>query len=97
MKRCPKCGRSLPEGEFYRNSSRADGLDSYCKECRKLVSMAYVEEGNRRASERRRTDPAYREKWAEYNRAYQRRRSALRRKVIKNLDAHLGCGQDGNS
>ncbi len=32
-KRCPKCGRELPVSEFNKNSSKKDGLDTYCKIC----------------------------------------------------------------
>jgi DNA-directed RNA polymerase subunit M/transcription elongation factor TFIIS len=33
MKRCPKCGRILPETSFAINRSAKDGLAFYCKEC----------------------------------------------------------------
>lgn len=33
MKKCAKCGRELPESEFYRSKKAPDGLQSYCKEC----------------------------------------------------------------
>lgn len=36
MKRCGKCGRELPESEFYRKEKSPDGLQAYCKSCQTL-------------------------------------------------------------
>lgn len=72
MKGCPKCGRILPDEDFYRDSARRDGLDCYCKDCRKESNMRYSEVGQERRSRRLAADPEYREKVAEYNRNYQR-------------------------
>lgn len=33
MKTCPKCKRELPEAEFFKNRSRRDGLQDWCKSC----------------------------------------------------------------
>ena len=33
MKECAKCKQSKDESLFYKNSSKKDGLQSYCKEC----------------------------------------------------------------
>lgn len=35
MKTCLKCGQNLPEKDFSRDISRPDGLQVYCKACRK--------------------------------------------------------------
>ncbi|MCU0850516.1 MAG: hypothetical protein MUC80_04475 [Candidatus Thermoplasmatota archaeon] len=40
-KQCVKCNRLLPATAFNRNSTRADGLDSHCKDCRKTVVQEY--------------------------------------------------------
>lgn len=72
MKGCPKCGRLLHDEDFYRVSSRRDGLDCYCKDCRKESNMRYSEVGQERRSRRLAADPEYRAKVAEYNRNYQR-------------------------
>lgn len=40
MKRCSSCGRCLPETEFWRNRSHADGLDNLCKACRRPYTAA---------------------------------------------------------
>lgn len=34
-KKCRKCGRELPASEFYVKKGAADGLQAWCKECRK--------------------------------------------------------------
>ena len=34
-KKCTKCGRELPRSEFWKNPTREDGLQEYCKECGK--------------------------------------------------------------
>jgi hypothetical protein len=75
-KRCSRCGEYLPLSGFYRNRSRKDGLDPYCKCCRKAHNMNYSEAGAARQAERMRTDPDYREKWREYQRLYRLRRKS---------------------
>lgn len=40
---CPKCGKALPASEFYRNASYPDGLDCYCRHCKKGLNMMYAE------------------------------------------------------
>lgn len=32
-KKCTKCGRELPLGDFYRNNRTKDGYTYYCKTC----------------------------------------------------------------
>lgn len=52
-KRCSRCNKKKEVGEggkFYRNRSRKDGYDEYCKDCRNSYYM-----------NKRRTDPAYRD------------------------------------
>ena len=34
-KKCSCCKQLLPFSEFYRNKSRSDGVESYCKQCAK--------------------------------------------------------------
>ncbi len=45
MKRCGKCGRDLPESEFYRKEKSPDGLQSYCKACQSLNSRKMKKNG----------------------------------------------------
>lgn len=75
MKRCAHCGQKLPESEFYRDKTRKDGLDCYCKLCRKANNMKYTDAGQERHAERMRTDPEYRKKTLEYYRRYNERRN----------------------
>lgn len=43
-KKCSKCGRELPVSEFTKNSTRKDGLQSYCKTCQREVSLKWWNE-----------------------------------------------------
>jgi hypothetical protein len=38
MKKCTKCGAKKELSEFYSNKTHADGLESYCKGCKKQSS-----------------------------------------------------------
>lgn len=38
MKKCSKCGIEFENEMFYVNNKNADGLDNYCKECRKALN-----------------------------------------------------------
>lgn len=40
-KRCPRCGRVLPVGEFHANKKSADGLQSYCNDCTREYNREY--------------------------------------------------------
>ena len=40
-KRCPKCGEEKPISKFYRDRSRPQGYDSYCKECRDITNVEW--------------------------------------------------------
>ena len=39
-KRCPGCERWLDESRFSRDRDRPDGLQNYCKACRRLIESA---------------------------------------------------------
>jgi len=44
IRRCPKCGEEKPiVGGYCQDSTRADGYDSYCIECRKAEKIVYYE------------------------------------------------------
>lgn len=45
MKRCGKCGKDLPESEFYRKEKSPDGLQSYCKTCQSLNNRKMKKNG----------------------------------------------------
>lgn len=74
VRRCGHCGRTLPEAEFYRDRTRRDGLDCYCKVCRKESNMRYTDAGQERRLARLMTDPEYRRRVSEYNKKYYRDR-----------------------
>ena len=66
-KRCPRCGRVRPAGEFYRR--RTGRLSSYCQSCQRAAA--------RLARKRRRQDAAAVEQLRAVDRARQRRHRTL--------------------
>lgn len=70
MKRCSHCGEELPETEFYRRKGSRDGLDYWCKTCRKIDNMKHQEASQIRHKQRMMTDSTYREHRREYERKY---------------------------
>jgi hypothetical protein len=67
VKRCPRCGRVRPAGEFYRR--RSSRLSSYCRSCQRAAARA--------ARHRRYQDPEAAEQLRAVDRTRQRRRRAL--------------------
>jgi hypothetical protein len=67
VKRCPRCGRLRPAGEFYRR--RRTRLSSYCRSCQRAAAHL--------ARKRRRQDPTAVEELRAVDRARQRRHRAL--------------------
>jgi hypothetical protein len=67
VKRCPRCGKVKPAGEFYRR--RRTQPSSYCRSCQRAAA--------RLARDRGRQDPAAVEQLRAVDRARQRRRRAL--------------------
>ena len=43
-KRCSKCGDTKPISMFHKNRTRPDGLDYWCKECRKQYYASHRED-----------------------------------------------------
>lgn len=41
---CPKCEQNLPTTSFFKNKSRYDGLQGYCKQCKCQRDRQYDEE-----------------------------------------------------
>jgi hypothetical protein len=66
-KRCPRCGKVKPIGEFYRR--RRTRLSSYCRSCQRAIA--------RLSRQRRRQDPAASEQLRAVDRIRQRRYRAL--------------------
>jgi hypothetical protein len=67
VKRCPRCGRLRPAGEFYRR--RSGRLSSYCQSCQRAAAHL--------ARKRRRQDAAAAAQLRAVDRARQRRRRTL--------------------
>jgi hypothetical protein len=66
-KRCPRCGKVKPAGEFYRRQGTR--LSSYCRSCQRAAARA--------ARRRRRQDPAAADQLRAVDRVRQRRHRAL--------------------
>lgn len=45
-KRCSRCHTTKPPSEFSKNSSKKDGLSSYCKDCFRSYSQTHVRRGS---------------------------------------------------
>lgn len=41
---CPKCEKTLPRTEFYKDSARKDGVTAYCKLCKTSVNQNWRDE-----------------------------------------------------
>lgn len=80
MKRCPRCGIEKSLSDFGPNARRADGLQSYCRACRR----EYVRDHYARNADRYRTATAVRN---------ERRRSLVRKLIRKAKDRPCAdCG-----
>ena len=44
MKECSKCKQQKPKAEFAKRTKAADGLQNYCKECKKTLRKEYYKE-----------------------------------------------------
>jgi hypothetical protein len=66
VKRCPRCGKVKPAGEFYHR--RRTRLSSYCRSCQRAAA---------RLARTRRHDPAAGEQLRAVDQIRQRRRRAL--------------------
>ena len=54
MKYCASCDQTKPESEFARNKGRYDGLQTYCRPCRKQVDKRLYEKNPAKQAERNR-------------------------------------------
>lgn len=50
---CSKCGRELPQSEFYKKSDSKDGLQSRCKECAIKSSSEYAKKSREKKKARK--------------------------------------------
>ena len=53
-KRCCRCKALKDTGEFHRTAARKDGLQAYCRDCKKLIDKEHNERNPRRNYEHRR-------------------------------------------
>jgi len=76
-KRCPRCSRWKPQTAFDRRRAARDGLDSWCKVCRRAYVRRWIA-ANREKHEAtlKRWRNKHRETIRAYQREYQRRRRA---------------------
>ena len=74
---CPKCGRELPLNEFYKNKTRKDGLQIYCKECQKESDKLYRENHTDDISK-------YQKEYRENNHSYVLKRAKKYNECVKN-------------
>lgn len=65
MKTCIKCSAPKNIGDFYKNKRNRDGLDTYCKSCRREYMKNYHKEHpeyGREYYEKHKDDPGFKEK-----------------------------------
>lgn len=55
MKRCCRCGVEKPYDQFHRNSLREDGLQSYCKLCKKGIDAEIYTRGGEEYKQRKKS------------------------------------------
>jgi 5-methylcytosine-specific restriction endonuclease McrA len=49
---CPKCRKTKPAGDFYKDRGRRDGLSGYCKECTVANAKSHYQNNKRSVIER---------------------------------------------
>lgn len=60
---CPKCGEMKPFTGYYRNRTKPDGYQTYCKPCFNVANAASgARNAERRRAKQRETNKAYRER-----------------------------------
>lgn len=70
-KKCPNCGKEKHESEFYKCSSRKDGLQSYCKICKKERFRESKRKSDKKYWEKYYSIPENRERRLQQSRQYQ--------------------------
>lgn len=79
-KRCSKCRRRQPLGDFHRDATKSDGHNPRCKLCVKKYCAKNAKKLRQYSIEWRTTNP---ERYAEYQREWQKKRNRERPKVYK--------------
>lgn len=90
---CVRCDQELPEERFHKDSSRHDGLTTWCKTCRNANSMRWnAANGDRRTVADRTYKRTNAEELLERNRRARRKRRA---EVIARYGGKCACcGED---
>lgn len=71
MKVCSKCGRELDESEFSRDSNSKDGLQGYCRDCRKTSNKQYyIEHRDEVLEQQKQYNAEHRDELLEYYKQY---------------------------
>ena len=78
LKHCPRCGQDKPLDKFSRDRRRADGRQTYCKDCAKSYASA-----PERVLAKRQWEQANRDKRKEYRDRGQRKHDETRNKRLK--------------
>ena len=94
MKTCTKCGETKPLDDFHRHRGKAEGRNSWCRECAAEYRRGYHEENrDKRLEYQRRYYEENRDKALEYQRRYreENRDKALEyeRRYYEENRAHL--------
>lgn len=89
MKKCGGCSAVKPCSEFYKNKSRCDGYDAYCKVCRKQASSTHREKNKEHISAKQK---AYREQNKERRKEYYKEYRENNKEKIKVQDAEYYQG-----
>jgi len=74
-KHCSRCSTWKPRAAFDRRAAARDGLDSWCKDCRRAYVRRWIAANRRRhEASLKQYRETHREKLRAYQREYQRRR-----------------------
>lgn len=63
MKKCSRCGQEKPVDSFSKNSSKKDGLNSYCKSCQKVLKDKHYRDNKEKYKARTKKDKGELRRW----------------------------------
>ena len=82
---CSKCQKSLPINNFFKNKSKKDGYNNYCKLCQKIYSRQYREVNKESIREKR---SVYKKEYYKKNKEKEKKRGKdFRKKNKEKLNA----------
>ena len=103
MKKCPDCRESKPLEDFYKDSSKRDGLDIRCKDCKRQRNKAYYAKNSEQELARnKKYRGANKERLAEIKKEYNLREApAVKNRRLKyvyriTLDQYYAMLEDQN-